>query len=472
MKNLPKTRDFELRNSLIVNELRILFEYFCILCMMSRIRAFLIAFLLIACASFASIDTIAVDVGISVFKTMPLGVVPFEGSESIVWNENAPHQVVTSDATLSGRFDVVAADKFDLVKFSRARVKFYVSGKVEPLSEGKVKLSCYLYASQTKQLVLGEAYTIAVSDVREALHKFFDKVVFELWGEPGVANTKLAWVRKIDGVKQVIYADYDGYRRRQATKDSTISMMPVWSLGNKELIFVSFRNEKPQLHAKNLETKRVRRLYAEHAQTFSPAVNPRTGELLFSVIRDGKTDLFLGDAEGKNSRRISYLKSSQTSPAWSPRASEVLFTSDRGGGPQIYVMSKDGSDIRRVTFMGKYNEKAAWSPTGDRIAYTSMDNGKMNIYTCAFDGSDIVQLTSDAGSNEHPTWSPDGNLIAFSSNRSGTYQIYIMRKDGSGVTQITKQGENTSPTWSWYDPETQLKKETKTEDQPSNKEGK
>lgn len=436
---------------------------------MSRFYVFF-AFILIAfSASFASIDTIAVDVGISVFKTMPLGVVPFEEKTAIAWGENRPHEVLSSDANLSGRFDVVAADKFDLVKFSRARVKFYVTGKVESVDENTIKLSCFLYAAQTKQLVLGESYKIAVADVREAIHKFFDKIVMELWGEPGVANTKLAWVRKIDGVKQVIYADYDGYRRRQATKDTTISMMPVWGLGNRELIFVSFRNEKPQLHSKNLSTKLVRRLYKDHAQTFSPAVNPRTGELLFSVIRDGKTDLYLGDAEGSKSRRVSYLKSSQTSPAWSPRASEILFTSDRGGGPQIYVMGKDGSDVRRVTFMGKYNEKASWSPTGDRIAYSSMDNGKMNIYTCAFDGSDIVQLTSDAGNNEHPTWSPDGNLIAFASNRSGTYQIYIMRKDGSNVTQITKQGENTSPTWSFYDPETEI---TKKQNQPSTKEGK
>lgn len=425
------------------------------------------ASLLLLCSlafAFASIDTIAVDVGISVFKTMPLGVVPFEepSAGAIDWREDLPHEVVESDAKLSGRFEVVAAEKFDLVKFSREQAKFYVTGKAEPAGEGKVKLSCYLYASQTKQLVLGEVYTVALEDVREALHKFFDEVVFELWGERGVASTKLAWVRKIDGVKQVIYADYDGRRRRQATRDSSINMMPVWTLGNKGLIFVSFRNEKPQLYLKDLESKRVRRLYSEHQQSFSPAVNPVTGELLFSVLHDGRTDLYLGAADGKKSRRISYLKSSQTSPAWSPKASQILFTSDRGGGPQIYMMGKDGSDVQRVTFMGRYNEKAAWSPTGDRIAYTSMDGGKMNIYTCAFDGSDIVQLTSDAGSNEHPTWSPDGNLIAFSSNRSGTYQIYIMRKDGSNVTQITNQGENTSPTWSWYEtPDPPKKKETK-----------
>ena len=229
---------------------------------------------------------------------MPLGVVPFEEKNGpIAWGEMPPHKILESDANLSGRFEVIASQKFDLVAFSRARAKFYVTGMVESLEDGMLKLSCYLYASQTKQLVFGESYKVAVQNVREAMHLFFDQVVFELWGERGVASTKLAWVRKIDGVKQVIYADYDGYRRRQATNDSAISMMPVWALGNRKLIFVSFRNEKPQLHVKDLDTKRVRRIYTNHKQSFSPAVNPITGEILFSVIRDGKTDLYLGDAE-------------------------------------------------------------------------------------------------------------------------------------------------------------------------------
>ena len=36
---------------------------------------------------FASIDTIAVDVGISVFKTTPIGIVPFEERPGIDWIE-------------------------------------------------------------------------------------------------------------------------------------------------------------------------------------------------------------------------------------------------------------------------------------------------------------------------------------------------------------------------------------------------
>ena len=411
--------------------------------------AVMASLLFMPATSSAAIDTIAVDVGISVFKTTPIGVVPFAESAGIDWIEERPHQIVTRDANLSGRFDVVASDKYNLALFSRSNAKNYITGKVEPTKDGKLRLECYLYVTQSKSLLLGESYTVPQKDLRRAMHAFFDHVIKKMWGERGVASTKLAYVSKIDGVKQVVVSDYDGFHRSQMTRDSSISMMPVWTLGNKGLIYVNFKSNRPRLYTKNFGGSE-KPLFPQFDQTFSPAVNPRTGELLFSSSKDGKTDLYLGNPQTGSAHKFAYLKSNQTSPAWSPYATEVLFTSDRGGGPQIFVMGKDGSDMRRVTFMGRYNERASWSPNGDRIAYTSMDNGKMNIYTCALDGSDIVQLTNNAGNNEHPTWSPDGKLIAFSSNRSGTYQIYIMRFDGGNVTRITQAGENTSPTWSWF----------------------
>ena len=421
----------------------------------------LIVSMMCACASvsFAAIDTIAVDVGISVFKTIPLGVVPFEEKKGIDWHEERPHQIVTRDANLSGRFDVVASDKFNLALFSRNHAEYYVTGKVIPKTGGQMRVECYLYVSKSKDLMLGESYTIPQSELRRAMHDFFDKVVKRLCGERGVASTRIAYVSKIDGIKQVVVSDYDGFHRNQITRDTSISMMPVWTLGNKGLVYVNFKTNRPRLYTKAFG-RSERALFTQFDQTYSPAVNPKTGELLFSSTKDGKTDLYIGDMESGKARKFAYLKSNQTSPAWSPFATEVLFTSDRGGGPQIFVMGKDGSDMRRVTFMGRYNERASWSPSGDRIVYTSMDNGKMNIYTCALGGSDIMQLTSNAGNNEHPTWSPDGKLIAFSSNRSGSYQIYIMRFDGANVTRITQGGENTAPTWSWfYEDKSQTTKE-------------
>lgn len=420
-----------------------------------RFRSFILLFLAAFTGSFAVIDTISVDVGIAVENTMPIGLVPFKQTEKFEALSERPEVVVKRDFELSGRFSVVESPTFKMVTFVRAGAKFYVTGKLEDVPGPNVKLSCYLYATQTKDLLLGESYTVLQKDIRMALHDFVDKVVKQLWGEYGIASTQIAWVSKIDGRKQIVVADYDGYNRRQLTYDTTINTMPAWTKDNEAIVYVSFRNGKAQLFERGLYSGRERRLFPDKSQTFSPAVNPKTGELLFASIHENRTTLYLGDPKTGESRKLLFGRTSQVSPAWSPFGSEILYTSDRGGQPQIYVMGKDASDVRRVTFMGNYNERASWSPTGDRIVYTSMDNGKMNIYTCSIDGSDIVQLTSNVGNNEHPTWSPDGMLIAFSSDRSGSHQIYMMRKDGSGVTRITNSGDNTSPTWSWYSPERQ-----------------
>lgn len=436
----------------------------CIIAVMKfRLRLFLLLLAASFSGAFAVIDTISVDVGISVENTMPIGLVPFEQTENFEALVAKPEEVLKRDFELSGRFSVVESPKFKMVTFVRAGAKFYVTGKLEDVPGPNVKLSCFLYATQTKDLLLGESYTVLQKDVRRALHDFSDKVVKQLWGEFGVASTQIAWVSKIDGKKQIVVADYDGYNRRQLTRDTSINTMPAWTRDNDAIIYVSFRNGKAQLFERELYTGRERRLFPDKAQTFSPAVNPKTGELLFASIQENRTMLYLGDPKTGSSRKLLFGRSSQVSPAWSPFGTEILYTGDRGGQPQIYVMGKDASDVRRVTFMGNYNERASWSPSGDRIVYTSMDNGKMNIYTCAIDGSDIVQLTSNAGNNEHPTWSPDGMLIAFSSDRSGSHQIYIMRRDGVGVTRITNSGDNTSPAWSWHSPERRKQNNSQTQ---------
>jgi len=411
---------------------------------------FALLLLCLCLPGYSAVDTITVDLAVSTLKTLPVGVVPFSQSQGD-WSrlEESPDKTVERDLRLSGRFEPVEAAQYDLLKFSKAQAKYFITGSLVKDGPGKAKLECKLLVTSSKEMVLGSSYTVPVEGVRGAIHQFMDKVVYQLWAARGVASTKMSWVTRIDGKKQIVMADYDGFNRRQVTSHNSINTMPAWSKDNSKIAFVSFRGDKPQLHEKDLNTGAVRLLFPNMGQTFSPAVNPVTGELLFAVSSEGGTDIWLGSSSSGKTERLSFHRSSETSPAWSPYGSEILFSSDRGGGPQIYVMMRDGSDMRRVTFMGKYNEGAVWSPEGDRIAYSSMDGGNLNIYTCALDGSDILQLTN-AGNNEHPTWSPDGMLLAFSSNREGSSQIYIMRKDGTGATRITKGGENTSPAWSYY----------------------
>jgi len=407
------------------------------------------AILLFFCAGLlcAQQDTITMDIAVSTEKTLPIGVINFEIDKSD-WSklEELPEKTLARDFNLSGRFSAIELDKYNLYALSKAQAKHYVTGSLS-MNGGQANLECKLYAATSREMVKGFAYMSTLEQIRTSIHKCTDNIVHQLWGTQGFASTKMAWVSKINGFKQIVVADYDGFRKMQITNDPSVNSYPAWNADNSKLYFTGFRNGKPQIFERTLSGNADRLLFPQIDQAFGPSVNPKDGTLLFSIIGQNGTDIWQGNPKTGNAARLIYTSSIEVSPSWSPHGTAFLFSSDRGGQPQIYMALRDGSDVQRVSFFGKYNESAVWSPDGERIAYCSMDNNKLNIYTSAIDGSDVRKLTSE-GNNERPTWSPDGMSIAFSSDRSGNSQIYIMRRDGSGATRITNAGENTSPAWS------------------------
>jgi TolB protein len=404
-------------------------------------------FLFLCAYLYAQQDTITMDIAVSTDKILPIGVINFELDKSD-WSklEELPQKTIARDFNLSGRFSAIELEQYNLLTLSRAQAKHYVTGKLS-MSEGQVKLECKLYATTSREMIKGFTYTSSIQQIRSSLHKCSDNVVYQLWGVQGFASTQMVWVRKIEGKKQIMIADYDGFRRKQITTHNSINFMPTWGKDNSKIYFTSLRNGKPQIFERSLAGTIDRLLFSQIDQAFSPAVNPKDGTLLFSIIGQNGTDIWQGNPQTGTAGRLIYTKNIEVSPSWSPQGTAFLFSSDKGGSPQIYMALRDGSDVQRISFFGKYNESAVWSPDGERIAYCSMDHGKLNIYISDIDGSNVQKLTSE-GNNEKPTWSPDGMSIAFSSDRSGSSQIYIMRRDGSGATRITSAGENSSPAWS------------------------
>jgi len=400
---------------------------------------------LCVCA-YAQQDTITMDIAVSTEKTLPIGVVNFklDGSD---WSklDELPEKTIARDFQLNGRFSVIEMEEFNLFALSREQAKHYVTGRLS-MNGTLATLECNLYATMSGEMVKGFEYTSSVEYLRTSLHKCSDNVVYQLWGVNGVASTQMAWVSRVNGQKQIVVADYDGFRKRQVTSTGT-NFLPAWSADNSKLYFTSLRNGKAEIYERTFGLNQDKRLFTQIEQAFGPSANPKDGTLLFSMVGHEGTDIWQGNPQTGSAARLIYTSSIEVSPSWSPYGTAFLFSSDKGGQPQIYMALRDGSDVQRVSFIGRYNESAVWSPEGDRIAYCSMEGGKLHIYTSTLDGAEVQKLTFE-GNNERPTWSPDGMSIAFASDRSGTYQIYIMRRDGSGATRITNAGENTSPAWS------------------------
>ena len=77
----------------------------------------------------AAVDTITVDLAVSTLNTLPVGVVPFGQSQGD-WSRLAepPHKTVERDLRLSGRFEPIQAEQYDLLKFSKKQAKYYITG--------------------------------------------------------------------------------------------------------------------------------------------------------------------------------------------------------------------------------------------------------------------------------------------------------------------------------------------------------
>jgi TolB protein len=310
-------------------------------------------------------------------------------------------------------------------------------------------VECRLYDVGGQRMITGKRYRGPADAASSIMHRCADEIMVRFTGEPGIAQTKIAFLSLQNGYKELFVMDHDGANVRQLTHDRSIVLSPAWSPDGKEIAITTYRDRNPDLFAIGLDGDGRRPLSQQPGINSAPAWSPDGSRIAFVLSKDGNPEIYTMSRKGTDLRRLTNHPAIDTSPAWSPTGRQIAFVSDRSGSPQIYIMDAEGSNVRRLTYQGNYNASPAWSPRGDRIAFASMEGGRFDIYVINVDGSGLQRLTMGNGSNENPSWSPDGRFLVFSSTRSGVSQLYRMYDDGSGQQQLTAfQGGALSPVWS------------------------
>ena len=305
-----------------------------------------------------------------------------------------------------------------------------------------------LFDATTGNMVFGKRYVGDPKFYRLIIHRFADDILFNLTGEKGVAQTRIAYVSAVNRTAREIYVmDYDGANPMALTGNQSINLSPRWSPDGRMMAYTSYRNGNPDLFVLNFDSGRRDVLSAQRGLNATPAWSPDGQWLALAMSSNGGTNLFIVPKGGGTPRALTNGSSISVSPSFSPNGRQVVFNSDRGGSPQIYIMDVDGANLRRVTFQGPYNSSPHWSPRGDKIVFMCRAGGNQ-ICLINPDGSGQQQLTS-SGDNEDPAWSPDGRHIVFSSNRMGRRDIFVMHADGSEQTRLTTNGQDCYlPDWS------------------------
>jgi TolB protein len=367
--------------------------------------------------------------------------------------------VAGADLTFSGLFSVVAATgaippnnpealKRSWTEFAAAGAHAGVHGLLALRADrAEVEMRLYDLTTPDHRLIGSKKFSLPPPQVRRLAHKVADEIVLQFTGEPGIADTKIAYVVGPAGAKEIVMADYDGAATAPVTRNGSINLMPVWSPDARSLAFVSYRQGYPDLYrAFPFERRPDQTLAAYPGINSSPAFSPDGRSLAMTLSLHGNPEIYVLNLASGTMRRLTRHAGIDTEPTWSPTGRQIAFVSDRTGTPHVYVMDAEGANVRRLT-TGGFHTQPRWSPRGDAIAYTHRA-GSHDIWLIDADGSNPRRLTS-GGDNQGPTWAPSGRHLAFQSNRLGRWQIFAMLADGTGAAPITRgAAESTSPSWS------------------------
>ncbi len=316
----------------------------------------------------------------------------------------------------------------------------------------KTVIEAHLFDVLAKKELIAKKYETTADTVSSAAHKFANQIVLALTGEPGLFESRIAFIGEKNGSKELYVMDFNGANQRKLTTQNSIVLSPNWADDGRGIFYTAFPRRGPsQLYFYDLRTETSARKTNLPGMVIGLKLDPISHSMVTTLSKDGNSDIYFLNSDGTIQKRLTTDPDIDVSPSFSPDGRKIVFVSSRGSGnAQIYKMNRDGSEVRRLTIKGNNNTSPSWSPRGDKILFAGMDtDGHFDIFSMNTDGGDMVRLTYDSRNNEEPVWAPDGQMITFSSNRTGTYQLYIMRPDGSHQVPLTHDPfKHTMPAWS------------------------
>jgi len=429
-----------------------------------RGRLFVLLLLgLIAARSVGNAADVFIGTTRSGYEKIPVMIVPFQGESANAEQMLLAETVLQADLERSQFFTVVerskvasvakqagAPDETLIADAGKAGIQVLAWAKLMPKGDDWV-LESYAYETTKGEQVVAVRMIGDRKSVRMMAHRFADKLVSHFTGEPGIAQTKIAYVSDITGRKEVYLMDYDGANEMRITADRSIVISPRWSSDAGQISYTSYREGNPDIYFLDLGTGQRKRVVSFPGLNLSAAWSPKGDRVAFASTKDGNAEIYTMRPDGSELKRITFNTADDLSPSWSPTGRQIAFVSDRGGNPQIYIMDADGSNVHRLTFNGDYNTSPSWSPKGDWIAYACRNEEKrLKICVDSVDGQQSIRLTeSGRWDDESPSWALNGRDLVFTSNRTGRNQIYAIHADGTGLIRLTSNGaSNTAPAWS------------------------
>lgn len=334
-----------------------------------------------------------------------------------------------------------------------AGARALVSGFVQARSDGRLTVGCYVYDVRRERELTRKGFLIAPTDWQRAAHKCADAAYAEFTGEPGLFQTRIAYIEESGPptarIKRISIRDIDGTADKYLTPGDSPAMTPRWAPDGSRLAYTSLGGGRLHVRLIDVATGDNRPLLEDGSITFAPAFSADGNQIVFSTAFTGNTDLQLMELATGAVRRLTNVPGIDTSASFSPDGRQIVFESDRSGSQQIYVMNADGSDQRRISFGGGAYASPRWSPDGEHIAFTKIAGPVRRVGIIRPDGTGERILTAGVA-DEAPSWAPGGQHLLFQSRNpaTGRTALFIAALSDGDVREITTVGDAVDPSWS------------------------
>lgn len=314
-----------------------------------------------------------------------------------------------------------------------------------------IKLELRLLDVAGNEIITGKSFSGSMRQKDQILFKYCDHIIKTYTGIEGIADSKIVFVSKNKGIKEIYLTDILGKKVRQITRHKNLTVSPRFKPDGIFLTYSSYHTGNQNLYITDLrQAKTTRVLSRRKGLNLGPAWSPDGNFMALTLSKGGNPDLFLLDHNGKIIEQLTRKAGINVSPTWSPDGNHLVFVSDRSGKPQLYLLSMKTRKVKRLTFEGIENAEPDWSHTENKIVYSSLRGGVYQLFMLdPLKDSMPTQLTSDLSHHESPVWSPDGNQIMFAKRDGKKHQIYAIMKNGSYQRRIfSLPGSQTYPRWS------------------------
>lgn len=400
---------------------------------------------------------------------MPVALVDFFGKDgkSLEYGFNIT-KVISQDLERSGLFRSIDKASFieqlpdnytspSFPSWRQINAQALVTGDVTVNAKGEVEASFRLWDVFAGQQLSGRTYTTKPENWRRVGHLIADEVYKRMTGESGYFDTRVVYVSEtgpaLERVKRLAIMDQDGENHHFLTDGTKLALTPRFSPNAQQIMYLSYKNDKPRVYLRDIESGKERVLGDFPGMSFAPRFAPEGKKVLMSIAYKGVTDIYQMDLKNMSKRKITEGSAIDTSPSFSPDGKKVVFNSNRGGSQQLYVMNADGGNVHRISFgEGRYAEPS-WSPRGDLISFTKIYKGNFYIGVMRPDGSG-ERILSQGYLVESSTWSPNGRVIMYTRQeptfpgRPRISRLYSIDLTGYNEREVTTPLGASDPAWS------------------------